>query len=228
MKKIFAAFFVLLSIAMFSCKKSSDSTPGLSNDTNYVIPDSNSTKSYYPIAIGNFWRYKHFSGSSDSVGKLDTFKLTVAKDSIVAKDTFRILKDSLNKYNFTYWQVKDTFYRKGVLPSIISNIGDYNEKYFINNIKVDSSWTQQATLNVGGFPAKANMKYTIKYLDSTVTIYGKKYPHTAYVKLDISSTGTSGYGDIYYSRGFGLVKYTIAVPNLSIYEKAELLDSYVK
>lgn len=237
MKKFLA--FVLLAVSIVSCKKNDDAPAVvIKADTTYIPV----------IADGvSYWKYNHWSGSDSISASKDSFKLVaLTKDSIYSDDgkKYTVYSDNLNpnasKYIYFYRSDKDSNYRRGFFKN--NNAGgtipDIVEKYFVSNLPVGGTWSQDFLVTTSGISVNAKNTYTITSLTDTITIGGTLYSNVAKIHLDmylndiLSGALTKvGSGESYYSKNIGSVKYFYSLKYLNflnIYERSELTSFYIK
>ena len=226
MKKVLTV--VLLAAVFCSCQKSS-------NSTNPTSTDTLATKSFEQLNAGTYWKYAFRTGTDSSTAKSDTVKLTVlSADSTVGAHTYKVISDSLKKYNFFYRNVADSEFRRGLFTSVPGHIiPDIEEKYFINNVSVGLSWVLPISIPYSGTNFVVNNSYQVISLNDSLTVAEKTYQHVAHVHLNILLNTTSiGSGDFYYARGYGSIKYQLSVSfalaGLNFYQSQVLLDSQIK
>lgn len=250
MKKIVFLFCALASIGIFGCKKNSDSnTNNTTTDTTNTNPkdttkkkdttsnptDTFKTKPYMPTLVtGSYWKFFHRLGDDSATATSDTFKLVVrANDSLIDGAKYKVLADSTDKYVYFLRKIADSSLRRGLFKNSGKGvIPDVEEKYLVDNVPVNYSWTNN--IEVYNIPTKAT--YKILSLDDSLVVRNKKYYHVSRINLSITSSTIPniGSGDFYYARGYGLIKYAFKasfsyfVLSFSTYEAAELMDSYIK
>ncbi len=218
MKKVLTV--VLLVAAFCSCKKSTDTT----------IPSS-----IEPLTPGNYWRYAFVTGTDSASAKKDTFKLTVLSgDSIIQGHSYKILSDSLKKYNFFYRSVGDTDYRRGLFSTIKGGlIPDIEEPYYLENSPLNTTWKLPISIVYSGIPITATNNYKIVSYTDTITVAGTKYTNVSHVVLTVllaDGKTQIGGGNFYYSKGYGAISYVFSVSyfGVGIYQSETLLSSHIQ
>ena len=186
------------------------------------------------LNTGSNWRYAFATGTDSATAQRDTFTLTVLSyDSIIQGNHYKILGDSLNKYNLFFRSVGDTDFRRGLFSTIKGGlIPDIEEKFYIENKPVGASWVLPIDITIAGVgKVNATNNYSIASLTDTLTINNIFYSNVSHVHLNVTAFGgTVGGGDFYYAQGFGALKYVFSVNyfGVKVYQSETLLSSHLK
>ncbi|MEI6185120.1 MAG: hypothetical protein WCP65_06280 [Bacteroidota bacterium] len=186
------------------------------------------------LNTGSNWRYAFATGSDSATAQKDTFTLTVLSyDSIIQGNHYKILGDSLQKYNLFYRSVGDTDYRRGLFSTIKGGlIPDIEEPFFLENTKVGTSWSLPINFSLTPtFQVNATNNYSILSLTDTLTVNNIFYSNVSHVQIIVKAFGLSvGGGDFYYAQGYGALKYVFSVnySGVKVYQSETLLSSHLK
>lgn len=211
MKFSFLSFCIMVStLFLFTQCKKDDASP------------SNAVVNYSPLTVGSNWTYNY----SDGTGSSDTFTLTVTdRDTGLAGKTYKVLSASDGSGDQYFTKVDSNYYRF----ASFAGVGNFEELYLKDNRPVNSTWTNQAALNVSGLPLTANLTYLVKEKGIDHTVNGTAYKDVIHINVDINFLGSSiGGGDFYYAQGIGLIDNLIKVnvPGQSAYTTTQQLVSY--
>ena len=186
------------------------------------------------LNTGSTWRYAFATGSDSATAQRDTFTLTVLSyDSIIQGNHYKILGDSLNKYNLFFRSVGDTDLRRGLFSTIKGGlIPDIEEKFYIENKPAGTSWALPIDITIAGVgQVKATNNYSIVSLTDTMSVNNIFYSNVSHVHLNVTAFGGSvGGGDFYYAQGYGALKYVFSVNyfGVKVYQSETLLSSHLK
>ena len=219
---------VLCVLALASCKKSTSTTP---------------TNPYFPITIGNFWKYTKIDAtvadtSSYIVTVLSndsTINIYNSDSSIKTPTHYKVLSDTSKKHVYLYRSNSDSSFRRGIFANL-KGIPDVEEKYFVKNIRVGGSWNDTAFATLFNQKVPIVFKHTISSLDTSITVASKSYTKVVHITLDLISTspflsGRVGGGDFYYAEGIGQIQYnfivSIPLAGIDINQSEQLKDYHI-
>lgn len=195
-------------ITFSACKKDGGSTPP-------APPE------YMPMTAGSTWTYQPSQGSA--------YTLTAtSRDTVALGKTFKVFTNSNGENRYRMKSGND-YYRLTIIPDIAPN--GFAELYLKDNQPVKSTWKISLPVSVPNIPIPltADLNYTIKAKDTTVSVNNKVFNKVIRVRLDVSlaSFGTIGGGDFYYADKVGLVetKFEINMQGQQV-NQSEILTAY--
>jgi hypothetical protein len=174
-----------------------------------------------PMTAGSTWTYQPSQGSAYTVTATN-------KDTVALGKTFKVFTNS-NGGNRYQMKSGNEYYRLTIIPTIAPN--GFAELYLKDNQPVNTTWktTLPVTIPNIPIPVPADLNYTIKAKDTTVTVNNKVFNKVIRVRLDVSipTFGPLGSGDFYYADKVGLIesKFQIDLQGQQV-NQSEVLTSY--
>lgn len=208
------ALLLLLSIFLFSCSKEK------SNEQ----PEQPSTETYQPASKGSTWHYKSDGGD---------FTLTATgEDSVISGITmhiFQLQQDGSPLGGKVFFGQKgDDYYAQDFFPQLKGVF----LLYLKDNAAPGTKWTQNSKIDIPGMGEQnIEIDFVIQETDISKSVNNHTYSHVAHVSLSLfaflnGSKIPAGSGDIYFSRGVGLID--VVIKNIASTSEVSLLDYSIK
>lgn len=214
MKHLRILLVASMAIFLFSCSK----------DKSAEKPETNpNQETFQPTTAGSQWHYK------DGTGNNAGFTLTATgRDTVIGGRSYAVLDNkpdtSSNTMEAFFGKDNNDYY----IQSVFAGIGDDPVLYYKDSTAVQTSWTQDITVNQAGIgEIDAQMTFTLVSTNATVQVNGVSYKNTSEVDLKLTAGGGSvplGTGTLLLSRGVGILSLNIKT---GISTAADyVLDSY--
>jgi hypothetical protein len=213
MKQLF--LYSLLSGLFFSC------TDYDVRNTSFVWPTG--TSDYAPYTVGSTFTYE----LTDPIAKVDSFTLTVAKDTVINGLKFYKLESNKPALSPTYFanynngDLTEITYNLNYLGLGIISVPKVTETTLkLNNI-VNDTWIENLIVNFAGFDLSVIFTHTLLNKYYTKTVLNKDFTNTIAVKQLISTVIPPGFSwpptvptksqfDNFYAEGAGLIQRDIS------------------
>jgi hypothetical protein len=213
MKQLF--LFFLLSVLLFSCTDDDVRNPA------FVWPAG--TSDYAPYTVGSTFTYE----LTDPTAKIDSFTLTVAKDTVINGLKFYKLESNKPALSPTYFanfnngDLTEITYNLNYLGLGIISVPKVTETTLkVNNI-VNDTWIENLIVNFAGFDLSVIFTHTLLQKDYTKTVLNRDFVNTISVKQLISTIIPPGFSwpptvpttsqfDNFYAQGAGLIQRDIS------------------
>lgn len=160
---------------------------------------------FQPMTAGSSWTYQPSAGTA--------YTLTVStRDTTALGKTYKVFT-STNGTNQYRRKSGNEYYQLTVIPTLFPN--GFDDLYLKDNQPAGSSWKISQTVTVPSIPLPlvADINYTIKTKDSSMTLSGRSFTKVSRVRMDVSVAGFGnlGGGDFYYADKIGLIRSVVAV-----------------
>lgn len=185
-----------------------------------------------PSSKGSTWHYKN-----DQQGN---FTLTATgRDTVVNGITLHVFEnkfDNSPEVTLTYFGQKDDDY---YAMSFFPQLGSEMLLYLKGNVPPGTQWTQTAPINIDiqVYSGEVNAELTFSLAETGITkeVNGHTYDNVAHVSLlkvmgaipNLGEISLQTTGDLYFSKGVGLIDVVINSP-LSPTTEISLLDYSIK
>lgn len=154
--------------------------------------DLDNENAYYPLAVGNTWTYKHYSGE-----KMVTTIISVDNDGIF------LMSNSLNPINTGTKKINGEYFSDGLEKGNMQLI-------LKDNLVLGDTW--EVKFKANGIDCV--YKYTVKEILPSKTVEGKEYKNVAMVELDScylingNLMSMNAFTQTYYAKGVGTILTT--------------------
>jgi hypothetical protein len=159
----------------------------LSQEEPIAVENLNNENAYYPLAVGNTWTYKHYSGE----------KMVTTINSMDNDGTF-LMSNSLNPINTGTKKINGEYFSDGLEKGNMQLI-------LKDNLVLGDTW--EAKFKANGIDCV--YKYTVKEILPSKTVEGKEYKNVAMVELDScylingNLMSMNAFTQTYYAKGVG-------------------------